>query len=1097
MKLISFTLIVLFLFTTSPGFSQKKEGKDSPKDPMSAETFSGLKFRSIGPALTSGRIVDFAVNPTNHSEYYVAVASGGVWKTVNAGTTYEPIFNGESSYSIGCITLDPNNPHVVWVGSGENNSQRSVSYGDGVYKSVDGGKSWKNVGLKRSEHIGKIVIDPRNSDIVYVAAQGPLWGPGGDRGLFKSTDGGATWDSVLYISKHTGVTDIAMDPRNPDVLYAASYQRRRHVWTLINGGPESAIYKSVDAGKTWNKLAGGLPGDDVGRIGLAISPVNPDMLFAIIELPNRKGGFYRSTDRGASWEKRNEYSSGSAQYYSEIIPDPKDIDRIYSMDVYLKVTDDGGKTFQNLGEKAKHVDNHAIWINPHNTNHYLVGCDGGIYESFDRAATWNFKANLPVTQFYRVSVDNALPFYNIYGGTQDNFTLGGPSRTVSISGIHNFDWFITTGGDGFETVVDPEDPNVVYSQSQYGGLVRHDKRSGETMGIKPQEGKGEPALRWNWDSPLIISPHSHTRLYYAANRVYRSDDRGNSWRAVSPDLTRQINRNTLPVMDKMWGIDAVAKNASTSPYGNIVSMSESPLKEGLIYIGTDDGLIQVTEDGGANWRKVERFPDVPEMTYVSRLEASQHDANTVYAAFENHKNADFLPYVLKSVDAGKSWTSIRSNLPENGPVYAIAEDHVDRNLLFVGTEFGVFFTGDGGKKWAQLKGGVPTIAVRDIAIQKRENDLVLGTFGRGFYILDNYAVLRGVSDELLSKEAHLFSTEEALMFIQSRPFALRDKGFLGESFYVGENQPPAATFTYHLKDALKTRKQKRQDIEKEALKKNQPAPFPTWDELRAEDAEEPPAVLLTITDEAGNVVRRLTGATSSGITRMNWDLRYAASTPTSLTGPDPADFFAEADQGPLAMPGTYKAAISKRVDGVTTEIAGPISFTTIILENTTLPVVDRRKLLDFQAKVADLQRAVEGAGRVVDEVKSRLTLIKKALLDAAGVPATLRTDVQRIEASLTEITRVLRGDRTLTSRAETVPPSIVDRVNSIVYDQWLSTSAPTGTHERAYEIAGEEFGPLLSRLKTLVEVDLKNLERAMENAGAPWTPGRFPEWKTR
>ncbi|HCV42107.1 MAG TPA: glycosyl hydrolase, partial [Bacteroidetes bacterium] len=464
------SILVPFLFLLSlvyPVVAQDKETDESKsKDPLSAETFKGLKFRCIGPALTSGRVVDFAMNFNNRNQYYVAAASGGVWKTINAGTTWEPVFDGEGSYSIGCITLDPNNSSVVWVGTGENNSQRSVSYGDGVYRSEDGGKSWENMGLKSSEHIGKIVIDPRNSNVVYVAAQGPLWGPGGDRGLYKTTDAGKTWNCVLKMSENTGVTDLVMDPRSPDVLYAASYQRRRHVWTVIDGGPESAIHKSTDGGTTWKKLKSGLPGEDMGRIGLAISPMNPDVLFAVIELANRKGGFYQSTDRGATWEKRSDYSAGSAQYYAELFCDPKDVDRVYSMDVYLKVTDDGGKTFKNLGEKSKHVDNHAMWIDPNNTNYYIVGGDGGVYESFDRAETWSYKSNLPITQFYRVAVDNATPFYNVYGGTQDNFSLGGPSRTISTAGIVNADWIVTATGDGFVTRIDPQDPNIVYSESQ-------------------------------------------------------------------------------------------------------------------------------------------------------------------------------------------------------------------------------------------------------------------------------------------------------------------------------------------------------------------------------------------------------------------------------------------------------------------------------------------------------------------------------------------------------------------------------------------------------------------------------------------------------
>jgi photosystem II stability/assembly factor-like uncharacterized protein len=1097
MKLLQY-ILVLLIINASTTLSQKKKadaGKDN--DPMSASTFEGLKFRSIGPAVTSGRIVDIAVNPTNSSEWYIAVASGGVWKTLNAGTTFEPVFDGEASYSIGCVTIDPNNPFVVWVGTGENNSQRSVAYGDGVYRSEDGGKSWKNVGLKKSEHIGKILVDPRDSKVVFVAAQGPLWGPGGDRGLFKTTNNGATWDSVLYISKHTGVTDVAFDPRTPDVLYAASYQRRRHVWTLIDGGPESAIYKSEDAGKTWRKLAGGLPSGDIGRIGLAVSPVNPDYVYALMELPTRKNTFYRSTNRGASWDKMTEAGPAANQYYTEIFCDPKDLNRLYGMDVYLKVTNDGGKTWGNLGEKNKHVDNHVIWVDPENTNHYLVGGDGGLYESFDRAATWKYYANLPVTQFYRVAVDNTQPFYFIYGGTQDNFTLGGPSRTTSSSGIVNSDWFVTTSGDGFFSRIDPDNPNIVYSESQYGGLVRYDRKTGEQIGIQPKEGKGEPALRWNWDSPLIISPHSSSRLYFAANKLFRSDNRGDAWMPISGDLTRQLDRNKLPVMDKVWSIDAVAKNASTSLYGNIVSLSESPKKEGLIYVGTDDGLIQVTENGGAAWRKVEKFPNVPDMTYVTCILSSEHDANTVYATFGNHKNADFKPYVVKSVDAGRSWTPIANNLPENGSVWTIAEDHVNPLLLFVGTEFGVYFSIDGGGKWIQLKGGLPTIAVRDIAIQKRENDLVLATFGRGFYILDDYSLLRTLAAHDLEKEAMLFPTEQAWMFVASRPLGLRGKGFMGESYFTADNPPFGATFSYYLKDAYKTKKKIRQEAEKDALKKGETVRIPTWEELHEEDTEEEPSVILTVTDETGNVVRRLNGTNTKGMNRVTWDLRYAAATPTSTTTPSADDAFDEGEMGRFALPGSYKISIAKRVAGVTAQLNEPQVFAAALLGTASLPQPERRVLAEFQAKVGELQRAVTGASRLANDVKSEIALWKKSLNDAPSAPAKLREDVKAIEEKNRAILIALNGNNTLRSRNEGTPPSINERIDGIVYDQWLSTSAPTETHRKAYEIAGEEFSLVLSKLKSLIEVDVKNLEAAMENAGAPWTPGRVPEWKQK
>jgi photosystem II stability/assembly factor-like uncharacterized protein len=1103
---VSISLLALSGIVLSPanGFAQEEQNPPQkteqgearkPADPMSGPTFTGLKLRLVGPAVISGRVVALAVDPADRSHYFVGAASGGVWKTTNSGTTWTPVFDAQSSYSIGAVVLDPKNPSVVWVGTGESNSQRSVSYGDGVYRSDDAGKNWTNVGLKTSEHIGRIAIDPRQTNTVYVAAEGPLWKSGGERGLFKTTDNGKTWKNVLSVSENTGVTDVALDPQNPDIVYAASYQRRRHVFTLIDGGPESALYKSTDAGATWNKLKSGLPTEDMGRIGLAVSPVDSKVVYATIEAANKKGGIFRSTDSGATWERRNEFDAG-AMYYGQIVADPKNPDRIYVMNVFNMVSDDGGKTLRRLGEKSKHVDNHVIWIDPDNTNYYLVGCDGGVYESFDRGETWSWKANLPLGQFYDVAVDYATPFYNVYGGTQDNYSLGGPSRTHSASGITNADWFVTQGGDGFRSVVDPEDPYTIYAELQHGVLVRYDRRTGERMGIKPEEGKGEEPLRWNWDSPIIISPHSHTRLYFAANKLFRSDDRGDTWKPISGELSRAIDRNKLPVMGKVWGPDAVAKNQSTSFYGNSVALAESPKKEGLIYVGTDDGLIQITEDGGAAWHKVEKFPDVPEMTYVSRIVASNHDAGTVYASFDNHKNGDFAPYLLKSTDAGKSWTSIKANLPANGPVLAIAEDYVDPNLLFAGTEFGLFFTIDGGKKWVQLKGGLPTIAVRDLAIQKRENDLVVGTFGRGIYILDDYTPLRGLKPEALAGEARLWAVKDASMYIESRPYGGRGKGFLGESFYTAENPAFGATFTYYLKEGLKTKKQKRQESEKAAEKAKSAAPYPSNDALREEDEEEAPVVVLTVADASGRIIRRLPGPVTPGIHRVAWDLRYP---PTQLAPARPQeneeDPFAERPSGPMVMPGRFSVSLAKRINGVFTQLSGPQEFSVAVEGAGSMQPADRAALVEFQQKVARLQRAVTGAADTANQVKTRLGLIHRALQETPQSDAHLDEEASALEKRTNDFLRKVRGDAALRARNENTPLSIAERVGSIVEGQRMSTSRPTQTQIDAYSIAAEEFTGELAKLHTLVEVDLVRLEKAMEAAGAPWVPGHVPEWK--
>lgn len=1063
------------------------------------KSFSGLELRGIGPALVSGRIVDIAVDPRDARTWFLAVASGGVWKTTNGGVTFAPVFDGEASFSIGCVTIDPNDSLVVWVGSGENNSQRSVSWGDGVYKSADGGKSWENVGLKKSEHIGKIVVDPRNSSVVYVAAQGPLWSAGGDRGLYKTADGGKTWKAVLSIGENTGVSDVVIDPSNPDILYATAYQRRRHVYTMINGGPESAIYKSKDAGATWTKLTTSLPKEHLGRIGLALSPKNPRTVYAIVEAARRAGGFFRSRDGGANWEKMSGYSGGGALYYAEIFVDPNDEERIYAMDVYTNVSEDAGKTFKKLPEKTKHVDNHAMWIDPADSDHLLIGCDGGLYETFDRGAAWNFKANLPITQFYRISVDDALPFYNVYGGTQDNFSLGGPSRTTTAHGIVNSDWYVTVGGDGFRSFADPKDPNIVYGESQYGGLARYDKRTGEALDIQPQPGAGMDPLRQNWDSPLIISPHDSRRLYFAAQYLFRSDDRGDTWKAISGDLTRHIDRNTLPVMGRVWGIDAVARGASTSFYGNIVSFSESPLKEGLLYVGTDDGLIQISEDGGQHWRKIERVAGVPELTYVSHLQASAHDANTVYAAFDNHKTGDFKPYLFKSTDRGATWKSITANLSPRGTTYVIAEDLVDPNLLFAGTEYGLYFSQNGGGNWMQLKGGLPTIAVRDLALQKRRDDLVVGTFGRGIFILDDLRPLRMMSAETAARDATLFPVRDADLYVERLPIGLPGKAFQGDSYYTAPNPPFGATFTYYLKEELKSRRKQRAEAESKIEKDagNEPSkaapPFPTVEQLRAEDREIEPAIVLVVSDDSGNVIRRVSGPAKAGFQRVAWDLRYPPPSPIELSPPEP-DPFSPPPVGPLAAPGKYAVRLYKRVDGADTPLGDAQTFNVTPLYLQLMSEVDRTDVLAYQKKAARLQKAAMGAARANAEAQVRVQHIRRALDEIDGVDPKLAAALNAVDQTLRDIDEELNGDRVLRTRNEPGAPSLLDRVTTAV-NGLTTTSPPTATHKEALAMAEAKLVPLLERLRRAVEVDLAAIEKQLNAAGAPWTPGRVPKWE--
>jgi len=1093
MQKITIVLVMVLMCISAGSAGGPQEGENDGW--TEAAIYRGLRFRNVGPALMSGRISDIAIHPQDKSVWYIAVGSGGVWKTVNAGTTWTPVFDAQPVYSIGCLTIDPNNPDNIWVGTGENVSGRHVGWGDGIYLSRNGGRTWENRGLKKSQHISKILIDPQDSKIIRAAVEGPLWSAGGERGVYTSRDGGQTWEVSLEISPDTGVTDIAMDPENPDILYAAAYHRRRSVAAFMGGGPESGIYKSEDAGKTWRKLKVGLPDGHLGRIGLAVSSIKPNVVYATIEAASEAKGFYRSADRGESWTKRSSYTSGGTgpHYYQEIFADPHVFDRVYQMDVWLHVSEDGGRSFNPVGEATKHSDNHALAFDPDDPEFLLVGSDGGLYSTYDRGRTWRYYANLPLTQFYKMALDNDEPFYNIHGGTQDNCSQAGPSRTLNQNGIFNHDWYTTTGADGYACAIDPEDPDIIYSETQNGNLNRYDRGSGELVDIKPQPEPGEDPQRFNWDAPVIISPHSHTRLYFAAQHVYRSDDRGDSWTRISPDLTRNIFRLEQPIMGKTWSVDALWDHGAMSRYSTITSLSESPLAEGLIYAGTDDGLIQVTEDGGENWRRIERIPGVPGRYFVNDIRASKHDPDTVYAALDNHKTGDLKPYLLKSTDRGRSWASMTGDLPGQTIVWAITQDHVKPDLLFIGTEFGIYLTLDQGDHWVKLSGGVPTIAFRDLEIQERESDLVGASFGRGFFVLDDYSPLRHVTPEALAREALLFPVKDALRYIEKRPFNLRDKAFLGDGIFLAPNPPFGAVFTYFLKESLLTDQARRQKKEKELDKAGQPIAFPGWESLEKEGREEKPALVLTVKDASGQVVRRLTGPAAQGIHRVAWDLCYPDLRPTRLQAQQLPPW-AGPPRGPMAAPGEFTVELSKIVDGEVVALGAPQAFTVRPLGLNKLEEKDRTALLAYQKKVGELQRVMAGAGAAAGEMSRRLQFIKKALLDTSDAGPGLLKKARELELRLADLQKELYGDYTRAGRSEPSSPSLMRRLDM----QLRSTSPVTETNRRGYAITADGFEVLLPRLRQLIEVDLPKLEKEMEAAGAPWTPGRtLPKWKKK
>ncbi len=1055
-----------------------------------ADAAKGLKLRSIGPALMGGRIADIAVSPHDGSTWYLAVGSGGLWKTTNRGISWKPVFDDQPSYSIGTVTVDPSIPGTVWVGTGENVSGRHVGWGSGVYKSLDGGTTWQNMGLPNSEHIGKILVDPRNSNVVYVAAEGPLWSSGGDRGLYKTSDGGATWQQVLSIDENTGVTDIEFHPSNPNVLYAAAYQRRRHTWSLLGGGPNSGIYKSTDNGATWRKVKTGLPSGDVGKIGLAVTPASPNLVYATVEANEKERGFYRSQDEGESWEKRNGYISGGTgpHYYQEIEASPVDPDLVYQMDVFIHVTRDGGKSFDYLGNgREKHSDNHALWIDPADGRHLIAGTDAGLYESFDEGSTWRHFPNLPISQFYKLALDNTSPFYNISGGAQDLGTLIGPVRTMNTEGIRNKDWYVPLGADGYDTQFDPTDPNIVYMEIQQGELVRLDRNSEEVLHIKPQPSPEDPPERWNWDSPVLVSPHNSQRLYFGSQRVWRSDDRGNSWTPISGDLTSNTNRYELELMGRVWSADALYDNGAMSKYATLTNMSESPLVEGLIYTGSDDGLINVTEDGGANWRKSGSMK-VPDRSFINDVEASQHAADRVFAVVDAHKFGDYRPLIYMSNDRGKSWQSISGDLPATTIVWILKEDHVDPNLLFIGTEYGIYFSPNRGTNWIKLGGGVPTISFRDLELHPRDNDLVGATFGRGFYVLDDYSPLREMSSAVSDKANTLFSVRDAWWYIPNEPMQAKGAPTLGTTSYVAENPPYGAVFTYYLADVPKTSKAQRQEREKELKKDNASVPFPGWEALEEEGMEQEPRTLLLIADGAGNPVRWLKGATSKGLHRTSWDLRYAPPYPINLSTPGFRPPWAGDPEGPLAAPGTYSAQLFLYHEGNMQAQGEPQEFAVNAVPNLP-PGTDPQAVAAFQQSTAEISRQISVAGRQLYEASERLRFLKAALAETPKATPELFAQGDALFTQRAQLDRRLYGERARGQLNESSSPSIAARVGVVTYGHWSTRQMPTETQKRNVEIARGQFDEFKGALSSFLS-ELSAYEDALEAVGAPYTRGR-------
>ncbi len=856
------TVLVLGLAATAAA------APPSPAPPATPDSaLEGLEFRNIGPALMGGRIDDFAVQEDDPSTFYVATASGGLWKTQNGGTTFEPLFDDQPVSSIGDVTLAPSDPSILYVGTGEPNNRQSSSWGNGVYRSLDGGRTWTHLGLADTHHVGRIVVHPRNPDVAYVAALGHLWGPNKERGLYKTTDGGRTWAQSKFVDEDTGFVDVAIDPLSPNTLYAASYQRRRQPHGYSGGGPGSGLWKTVDGGGSWKKVTKGLPTEgDVGRIGLAVYRGDPRIVYALVEHA-KEGGIYRSDDRGETWRKQSD-TNPRPSYYSKVHVDPGNDQRVWVLGAPLYYSEDGGRTFKtDRGEKI-HGDYHAFWIDPANPDHMLAGSDGGIHVTRDRARTWDYVNTIALAQFYEIHYDMRQPYW-VCGGLQDNGSWCGPSRNFYQQGIGNEDWYRVGGGDGFYTAVDPSDHNVVYVESQDGNVARFDLRTNERRVIRPEPPDAKERYRFNWNSPILISPHDPKTIYYGGNRLFGSKDRGDSWTLVTPDLTNAAERDSLLIFGKP-AKDRLSRNDGVVHWGTITSVAESPLKAGVLWVGTDDGRVQVSKDAGATWTDVApRLPGVPKGTYVSRVEASRAGEGAAYVALDGHRGDDFKPYLFRTEDFGQTWRSVASNLPTGGTVNVVRELPADANVLLAGTEFGLWASADRGGRWRRVRAGLPTVPVDDIRIHPRDQDLIVGTHGRGVFILDDATSVLKL-DEGRDADLHLFEPRTATQY---RLYG--HKGNTGHKAFLGPNPPDGATLTYRLK---------AKPAEKDEVK-------------------------IVVKDAAGETVRELKGPKEAGLNRATWDLRHEPPVKPEPGGGGGGGGFGP-PRGPLVPPGTYKVTVS-------------------------------------------------------------------------------------------------------------------------------------------------------------------------------------------
>jgi photosystem II stability/assembly factor-like uncharacterized protein len=1085
-------IVLLTMFVSVAVFAAEKPAAAKASAPKPAavtvdynDVFKGLKFREIGPAVMGGRIDDFAVVESNPDIIYVGTASGGVFKTTNGGTTWEPVFDDQQNSTIGDVTVAPSDPSIVWVGTGEANNRQSSSWGNGVYKSTDAGKSWKHMGLDGTMHIGRIVISPADPNTLYVAAEGNLWGPSKDRGVYKSSDGGKTWSNVLFVNEDTGASDIAMEPESPGTLIAALYQRRRTVFGYNGSGPGSGLYKTTDGGATWKKLEKGLPWDpeakkpvvaadkepegpeavtEIGRIGVNFYRRNGNVVYALIE--HAHGGIFRSDDQGETWTRASD-TNPRGIYYSQVVIDPNNDQRVWVHGAQMYYSEDGGKTFKtNLVQKI-HGDYHAMWIDPRDSNHMITGSDGGVYSSRDRGKSWDYINNIAIGQFYEIGLDMQKP-YHICGGLQDNNVWCGPSATFDTRGIANSDWFTVGGGDGFYAQIDPTDPNTVYAESQDGNLLRRNLKTHESRSIRPPANEGE-RLRFQWNSPIVVSSFDSKTIYYGGNYLFKSNNRGDSWTRLGNDLTNNQDREKLPIMGRVPDKYTLSRHDGVENWPAITTITESPLNRDLLYAGTDDGNLQVTRDGGKTWKQISPKKGI----YVTRIVASRFNEGTAYLTLDGHRSNDFNVYVFVTGDYGETWKPIRNGIADDaGTVHVIREHFRNPKLLFLGTERGLFLSYDQGGHWSRLKLNLPTVPVDDIAIHPRDNDLVLGTHGRSIWILDDLGPIEQMTDAIPSEELHVFDTRPATEWR-----VVNRSGFTGHKQFFGPNPQNGALITYYLKS---------KPAEKEKVK-------------------------LTVTNKEGKVIREIDGTGDAGVNRVTWDLRTRSANEApreegagGATSETAGEAGGEAGAGGPGGQGGGGGGGFGGFQGATRVESGEYTVKVAIgkTEQTTKVVVEDDPRIEMspedraarrQALNQLTQMAQSGAAarRSITGLHTALKDYKKTKLPE-NVQKAIEDLSKKTEATCLKLATPVQCGQAGPGQGNAgpllvfIPPPVTQRITQLLGSIENYSAAPTAWQLDQIKLLQSMLKDSATEAQTLTKTDLETLNKLMRDANVPY-----------